>query len=275
MQFCYITKHLWFVICIHTSIHICIYIWICMYVCNLSLHAKLNTMIGKAATPMACLAKRVWENSMLTTNTKMKVYQACVLSTLLYASEAWTLYSCQGCRLNAFHLCYLRRILGITWQDCVPNKNVLAQGGIPSMFALLTQSHLHWLGHVSHMQDVQILKDMLYNELATGSRPVGRPVLHFKDICKWDLKAGNINPADWEAVAADCSSWRPVIKAGIQMSKQKWEDQWEVSREHRQQRAASATMEPGADYTCSNCNRVCHSRIGLYSHSMHCNSSTD
>ena len=42
----------------------------------------------------------------------------------------------------------------------------------------------------------------------------------------------------------------------------------------RQQRAASGTMEPGTDYTCSICNRACHSRIGLYSHSRCCNSIT-
>ena len=33
---------------------------------NLSLDAELNTQISKAATAMACLAKRFWENSMLT-----------------------------------------------------------------------------------------------------------------------------------------------------------------------------------------------------------------
>ena len=62
---------------------------------NLSLDTELNARIGKASTAMARLATRVWNNSMLTTNTKMKVYQACVLSTLLYSSETWTLYSRQ------------------------------------------------------------------------------------------------------------------------------------------------------------------------------------
>ena len=71
---------------------------------NLSLDAELDMQIGKAATVMACLAKRVWDNPILTINTKMRVYQACVLSTLLYGSEAWTLYSCHERRLNAFHL---------------------------------------------------------------------------------------------------------------------------------------------------------------------------
>ena len=56
--------------------------------CSLSLDAELNTRIGKAATMMARLSKRAWENTMLTTNTKMKIYQACVLSTLLYGSES-------------------------------------------------------------------------------------------------------------------------------------------------------------------------------------------
>ncbi len=51
---------------------------------NLSLDDELNTRIGKASIAMARLTKRVWNNSMLTTNTKMKVYQASVLSILLY-----------------------------------------------------------------------------------------------------------------------------------------------------------------------------------------------
>ena len=100
---------------------------------NLSLDVELNTRIGKAPSAMARLAKRVWDNSMLTTNTKMKVYQACVLSTRLYGSEAWTLYSRQEHRLNAFHLRCLRRLLGITWQERVPNSAVLAQAKRPSM----------------------------------------------------------------------------------------------------------------------------------------------
>ena len=224
---------------------------------------------------MARLAKRVWDNTMLTINTKMKVYQACVLSTLLYASEAWTLYSHQERRLNSFHLRCLRRILGITWQDRISNKNVLAQAGTPSMFALLSQRRLRWLGHVSRMQDGRIPKDMLYGELATGSRPKGRPHLRYKDVCKRDMKAGNIDPAGWEAVAVDRSKWRLAIKQGIQRSEKRREDLWEERKERRQQKVASAPTEAGTPYICGNCNRDCHSRIGLFSHSRACNPSTD
>ena len=49
---------------------------------NHSLDTEINRRIGKAACTMAKLTKRVWENKMLTENTKMRIYQACVLSTL-------------------------------------------------------------------------------------------------------------------------------------------------------------------------------------------------
>ena len=89
------------------------------------------------------------------------------------------------------------------------------------------------------------------------------------------MKTGNINPADWEATAADHSSWRLAIKAGIQTSELKREEQREEKRQHRQQRVASVSTEPGAVYTCSNCNKACPSIIALYSHSRHCNSTMD
>ena len=143
------------------------------------------------------------------------------------------------------------------------------------MFAILSQKCLRWLGHVRRMQDGRIPKDILYGKLATGSRLAGRPVLRYKDVCKRDMKTGNINPADWEATAADRSSWRLAIKAGIQTSELKREEQWEQKRQRRWKRAASASTEPGVVYTCSNCNKVCRSRIGLYSHSRRYNSTTD
>ncbi|XP_029938455.1 NLR family CARD domain-containing protein 3-like [Salarias fasciatus] len=182
---------------------------------NLSHDAELDTRIGKASTVMARLAKRVWDNSMLTTNTKIKVYQACVLSTLLYGSETWTLYSCQERRLNAFHQRCLRRLLGISWQDRVSNIDVLARAEVPSMFAILTQRRLRWLGHVTRMNNGRIPKDLLYGELATGNRSKGRPALRFKDVCKRDLKAGGFNPSDLESATSERSDWRTTSKDSV------------------------------------------------------------
>ena len=59
---------------------------------TLSLVVKLDKRIGKVATMFSRLTKGVWLNKKLMTyTTKIQVYRACVLSTLLYCSESWIL----------------------------------------------------------------------------------------------------------------------------------------------------------------------------------------
>ena len=87
---------------------------------NLSLDVEINACIGRAGTVMAKLNKRVWQSINLTMTTRLKVYQACITSILLYGSETLTPYARQEAKLYSFHLRCLRRILGITWQDRIP-----------------------------------------------------------------------------------------------------------------------------------------------------------
>ena len=54
--------------------------------------AELKDRQGSNGNGPVWPARRVWNNSMLTINTKMKVCKTCVLSTLLYGSETWILY---------------------------------------------------------------------------------------------------------------------------------------------------------------------------------------
>ena len=71
-----------------------------------------------------------------------------------------------------------------TWQEHTPNKDVLERADIPSMFALLSQRRLHWLGHVWCIEDGRIPKNVLYGELASGASRVGCPALRCRDACK-------------------------------------------------------------------------------------------
>ena len=114
------------------------------------------------------------------------------------------------------------------------------------------------------------LHSFIYGELATGTRPTGKHV-RFEDVCKRGMKTGNINSAKWETQAADRSSWRTAIRTSIHTSDKGRREQWGEKKEHKKQ-MAETTAEPGAKtFKCSNCNRVCDSTIGLYSHSRHCN----
>ena len=109
---------------------------------NLSLDAEINKRIGKAASTLARLIARVWASPNMSVKTKMAVYNACVISTIMYGSETWTSYAGQERRLNTFPLRSIRRILGICWQDKVTNADVLSRAGRHTMYTLLRQRRL-------------------------------------------------------------------------------------------------------------------------------------
>ena len=153
----------------------------------------------------------MWTNPKLTVKTKMVMYNACVVSTLMYGSETWTTYARQEKRLNSFHLRSIRRILGISWQDRVSNAEILSRANLSSMFILLRQHRLSWLGHVYGMEDVRIPKDILYGELASGRRTRGRPQLRCKDVSKRDMKALDINIEFREDLAAERMRWGSTL----------------------------------------------------------------
>ena len=115
----------------------------------------------------------------------------------------------------------LRCILNIKWSYKVPNVEVLARAGLPTMFTLLRQCRLCWLGHVHGMEGGRIPKDILYGELASGTRPVGRPKLRYRDVGKRNMRALDINTESWECTAADCSRWRSVLKKQLKMGEEK------------------------------------------------------
>ena len=201
----------------------------------------------------------------------MKVYKACVLSTLLYASEAWSTYAAQEKKLNSFHLRCLRRILGIRWQDRVPNTDVLERAGLPSIFTLLSQRRLRWLGHVRRMDDGRIPKDLLYGELASGARSQGRPRLRYSDTCKRDMKCSAIDTKLWEGLAVSRDSWRATVKSGTKQAEQ---DRNDHQRKKRAARKSSTAEHAVTTHTCRLCGRDCHSRIGLHSHARRCSDRT-
>ena len=80
---------------------------------NVDLNEEITRRIGKAAMNFGLLRKRAWENNKLSTKVKLRIYETCLLSSLLYCAETWTTYARLGKRLNSFHLKCLRKILKV------------------------------------------------------------------------------------------------------------------------------------------------------------------
>ncbi len=77
--------------------------------------------IANASKAFGALRQSVFSDKILTINTKRRIYQACVLSVLLYGSECWTPLRRHLRRLGAFHHRCIRTVLGITngqqWEE--------------------------------------------------------------------------------------------------------------------------------------------------------------
>ena len=65
---------------------------------------EVTTRIAKASVAFGRLRANVWEHNGMKLDTKLKVYKAVVLPTLLYACETWVVYQRHAERLNHFHL---------------------------------------------------------------------------------------------------------------------------------------------------------------------------
>ena len=81
------------------------------------------------------------------------------------------------------------------------------------------------------MADGRIPKDLLYGELVQGNRPRGRPQLRYKDICKWDLKALEMDLNRWETLTSEHSAWRHAVHHGLSQFEETLAQQAEAKRQ--------------------------------------------
>ena len=117
------------------------------------------------------------------------------------------------------------------------------------MYTILKQRRLRWLGHVVRMADGRIPKDLLYGELVQGSHPRGRPQLHYKDICKRDLKALGMDLNRWESLISEHSAWRQAVQHGLSQFEETLVQHAEAKRQSQNQQSQGPGQ--GRDYLSS------------------------
>lgn len=112
---------------------------------------EINHHLSCANGADARLRKRVYEDRDLRVDTKLLLYKAVVLPTLLYGAESWTTYSRH---LRALELKWIK------WEDRRTNISVREEAKMPSATTTIMQHQLRWTGHpirmsVTHLQKHQ------------------------------------------------------------------------------------------------------------------------
>ena len=124
---------------------------------NCTAEKDVDHRIGAAYSAFGKLYKRVFKKKDLNRTSKLMVYQAVVISTLLYGCEAWALFQKDLQKLEQLHQRKLRSILNIKWDDYAV-----------SVESMIVKHRLRWSGHVARMSDARLPRQLLCSELTLG-----------------------------------------------------------------------------------------------------------
>ena len=179
-----------------------------------------------------CKHTRVWHERGISIKTKLSVYQAVVLPSLLYGCETWTCYRQHTKKLDQFHLCCLRKVLRVRWKYHVPNQEILCRAELTGIEAMLNQAQLRWQRK------------------------------RYKDVLKSTLKAYNIPVDEWQALAQDRPAWRAAIRKGTKQFERTRLQSLDDKRSARKNRVPN----PSTAVPCQLCGKICASTFGLQAH---------
>ena len=101
---------------------------------------EINLRVARASSSFGRPREKVWKKRCLSFETKLQVYRAVVLPSLLYGSESWTVYSRHLQKLQSFHMRCLRQILHVKWQDHIHDTEVLQMSNSRSIGSMLMES---------------------------------------------------------------------------------------------------------------------------------------
>lgn len=134
---------------------------------------EIAARISKASQALGRLRTRVLNNNNnVKLSTKIKVYKAVVLPSLLYGCESWTLYRKHLKQLERFHMRSLRSLIGIKWQDKVTNLEVRDNAGLVSVEALILKTEPCWqvTSYTWMILACHANSCMAHSQKATGSK---------------------------------------------------------------------------------------------------------
>ena len=218
--------------------------------------------ISRASQAFGRLHTRVWHERGISIMTKLSVYRAVVLPSLLYGCETWTCYRRHTKKLDQFHLRCLRKVLCVSWKDHVPNQEILRRAELTGIEAMLNQAQLRWSGHVTRMDDSRLPKQLFHAELSIGKQHIGGQRKRYKDVLKSTLKAYNIPVDEWQALAQDRPAWRAAIRKGTKQFERSRLQSLDDKRSARKNRVPNrSTAVP-----CQLCDKICASTFGLQAH---------
>ena len=180
---------------------------------TLAVEARI-TAAGKA---FGALRKCLFSSTTITRAAKTAVYEALILSILLYGCESWCLTEELLQRLRVFHAQCLRAMSRVTrkhtWEHRISSTQLMQELGLDAIDFYVARRQLRWLGHVSRMGWERLPRRML-SAWVPHARPRGAPRLTYGRSVAKAMDVFNLDHARWPELAADRARWRAMLQSG-------------------------------------------------------------
>ena len=134
--------------------------------------ADIKARKGKARTAFKRM-KNVWSSAMLSTRTKIRIFNSTVKPVLLYGCETWRMNETPIKKLQTFINACLRKILRIYWPETISNSALWEQAGQTPVKEDITLRKWKWVGHTLRRPESITRQALTWNP--QGKRRQGRP----------------------------------------------------------------------------------------------------
>ena len=186
---------------------------------------ELNHRLGNARADFNMLCK-VWAHAGLSKKRKLEIYNACIVSKLMYClSTAW-LNKSDLRKLDAFHVRCLRRLSGIkpSFISRVSNVEVLSQLKCQLLSCTLLQQQLNYISNLARQRQGHVLRDFLFEPNSIilrpreGVRKRGRPRKSWARELHWQalqIAGGSQNnlASLWADTPVARQRWQQAVRA--------------------------------------------------------------
>ena len=147
---------------------------------------------------------------------KRKVFNACVIPSITYGAETWTLTTAMMTKLQSTQRRMERSMLSISLKDKKTCEWIRNKTGVKDVIDIAKINKWRWAGHVARLQDNRWTKRLTEWSALYGSRKRGRPVRRWRD--ELDDYWRHIS---WTRDAQDRRKWKHHAEAFVQQWNQR------------------------------------------------------
>lgn len=143
---------------------------------------EIRRRLTMARSATAKLTK-IWKDTDITKNTKLRLVRALVFPIATYAAETWTIKKTDTKRIMSFEMWVYRRMLRIPWTAHRTNTSILTELNITTRLStIINQSILRYFGHITRRREG--MERLVVEGKIEGKRTRGRSPLRWSDQIK-------------------------------------------------------------------------------------------